>query len=110
MKVAICDDNPTLTEKINTMLFNYNPNIFETYTYYNPLKLVNQLDQENFDFFILDIEMSEMSGIDLAKKIRERDILSPIVFLTSYNGRSVAPSFGKTETTARKKKKLLCIF
>ena len=25
-----------------------------------------------------------MSGIDLAKKIRERDILSPIVFLTSY--------------------------
>lgn len=50
------------------MLFNYNPNIFETYTYYNPLKLVNQLDQENFDFFILDIEMSEMSGIDLAKK------------------------------------------
>ncbi|EGO8201524.1 response regulator, partial [Enterococcus faecalis] len=37
MKVAICDDNPTLTEKINTMLFNYNPNIFETYTYYNPL-------------------------------------------------------------------------
>lgn len=28
--------------------------------------------------------MSEMSGIDLAKKIRERDILSPIVFLTSY--------------------------
>ncbi|EGO9245092.1 response regulator, partial [Enterococcus faecalis] len=24
MKVAICDDNPTLTEKINTMLFNYN--------------------------------------------------------------------------------------
>ncbi|EBA5301927.1 response regulator, partial [Salmonella enterica] len=21
MKVAICDDNPTLTEKINTMLF-----------------------------------------------------------------------------------------
>ena len=50
LKVAICDDNPTLTEKINTMLFNYNPNIFETYTYYNPLKLVNQLDQENFDF------------------------------------------------------------
>lgn len=84
LKVAICDDNPTLTEKINTMLFNYNPNIFETYTYHNPLKLVNQLDQENFDFFILDIEMSEMSGIDLAKKIRERDILSPIVFLTSY--------------------------
>ncbi|MGC3062263.1 LytR/AlgR family response regulator transcription factor, partial [Enterococcus faecalis] len=46
--------------------------------------LVNQLDHENFDFFILDIEMSEMSGKDLAKKIRERDILSPIVFLTSY--------------------------
>lgn len=83
LKVAICDDNPTLTEKINTMLFNYNPNIFETYTYYNPLKLVNQLDQENFDFFILDIEMSEMSGIDLAKK-SENVIFYHLSFLTSY--------------------------
>lgn len=123
LKVAICDDNPTLTEKINTMLFNYNPNIFETYTYYNPLKLVNQLDQENFDFFILDIEMSEMSGIDLAKKnprtwyfitYRFFDELQRIhgrslpstnfwLFIETAYGRSVAPSFGKTETTARKK-------
>lgn len=80
LKVAICDDNPTLTEKINTMLFNYNPNIFETYTYYNPLKLVNQLDQENFDFFILDIEMSEVSGIDLAKKKSENVIFYHLSF------------------------------
>ncbi|WP_432205942.1 response regulator, partial [Enterococcus faecalis] len=58
--------------------------MFVTNTYYNPLKFVNQLDHENFDFFILDIEMSEKSGIDLAKKIRERDFFSPIVFLTSY--------------------------
>ena len=84
MKVAICDDNPSLTEKINTMLSNYNHNMFETYTYYNPTKLINQLDTESFDFFILDIEMDEMNGVDLAKNIRERGILSPIVFLTSY--------------------------
>lgn len=84
MKVAICDDNPLLTEKINIMLSNYDPNMFETYTYYNPLRLINQLDEENFDFFILDIEMNEMSGIELAKNIRERGILAPIVFLTSY--------------------------
>lgn len=84
LKVAICDDNPSLTEKINTMLSNYNHSMFETYTYYNPTKLINQLDTERFDFFILDIEMDEMNGVDLAKNIRERGILSPIVFLTSY--------------------------
>lgn len=84
MKVAICDDNPSLTEKINTMLSIYDHSMFETYTYYNPLKLINHLEIENFDFFILDIEMDEMSGVDLAKKIREKGILSPILFLTSY--------------------------
>ena len=84
MKVAICDDNPSLTEVINTMLTDYDPNMFETFTFYNPHNLINQLDIEKFDFFILDIEMDEMSGIDLAKNIRERGILSPIVFLTSY--------------------------
>lgn len=84
LKVAICDDNLPLTEKINRLLSNYDPNMFETYTYYSPFKLIRQLDEENFDFFILDIEMNELSGIDLAKNIREQGILSPIVFLTNY--------------------------
>lgn len=128
LKVAICDDNPTLTEKINTMLFNYNPNIFETYTYYNPLKLVNQLDQENFDFFILDIEMSEMSGIDLAKK-SENVIFYHLSFfdeLQRIHGRSLPstnfdyllkpPTEDRLHQVLEKlrqqleKKKLLCIF
>lgn len=84
LKVAICDDNPKITEELNKMLFDYNPYLFDTYTYYNPLKLLNHFQEENFDFFILDIEMDEMSGIDLAKKIREQGVFSPIVFLTSY--------------------------
>lgn len=84
MKVAICDDHPSLTEQINDLLVEYDPSLFETYTYYNPKKLIEQLEHETFDCFILDIEMDKMNGVELAKIIRDKEILSPIVFLTSY--------------------------
>lgn len=84
MKVAICDDHPLLAEQVNHLLEEYDPFLFETYTYYSPKKLLEQIGTENFDFFILDIEMENINGVELAKKIREKGILSPIVFLTSY--------------------------
>ena len=39
----------------------------------------------NFDGFILDIEMKEMSGIDFAKKLREKNVDSLIIFMTSHS-------------------------
>lgn len=38
---------------------------------------------DRFDCFILDIAMPEMSGIDLLKKLRERGIDTPTLFLTA---------------------------
>jgi DNA-binding response OmpR family regulator len=35
------------------------------------------------DLLILDIEMPEMNGYELAKKIRERGYTAPIIFLTA---------------------------
>ena len=40
---------------------------------------------ENFDCFILDISMPEMSGIELLKKLRDRGIDTPALFLTAHD-------------------------
>ena len=37
---------------------------------------------ESFDCFILDVSMPEMSGIELLKKLRDREIDTPALFLT----------------------------
>jgi two-component system alkaline phosphatase synthesis response regulator PhoP len=40
---------------------------------------------DRFDCFILDVAMPEMSGIDLLKKLRERGIKTPALFLTAHD-------------------------
>ena len=40
---------------------------------------------ENFDCFILDVSMPEMSGIELLKKLRDRGIDTPALFLTAHD-------------------------
>src|SRR5438132_2805163 len=39
----------------------------------------------SFDCFILDVAMPEMSGIDLLKKLRDRGIKAPALFLTAHD-------------------------
>lgn len=84
MKVAICDDDPALAEHVNDLLVQYDSTLFETFTYYGSKKLIQQIDTEKFDCYILDIEMDTINGVELAKLIRKKGILAPIVFLTSY--------------------------
>src|SRR5437899_8358700 len=40
---------------------------------------------DRFDCFILDVAMPEMSGLDLLKKLRERGISTPALFLTAHD-------------------------
>src|SRR5205823_13532387 len=39
---------------------------------------------DRFDCFILDVAMPEMSGIELLKKMRDRGIDPPTLFLTAH--------------------------
>src|SRR4028118_2197061 len=39
----------------------------------------------NYDCFIFDVQMPEMSGIDLLRKLRERQIKTPTLFLTAQD-------------------------
>src|SRR5262250_2163803 len=40
---------------------------------------------DRFDCFILDVAMPEMSGIELLRKLRERGIDTPTLFLTAHD-------------------------
>ena len=40
---------------------------------------------DRFDCFILDVAMPEMSGIELLKKLRDRGIQTPALFLTAHD-------------------------
>lgn len=86
----VCDDNKAVrTNVVNIidklMMKNqlaYKTHVFDEYdeSFYKIMKTKN-----SSKIYVLDIETKNSSGIDIARKIREKDIDSIIIFLTSHD-------------------------
>lgn len=84
IKVAICDDVPIIAKEIEELLLEYDQSLFEMDIFYNPLRLIESLDENAYDMFILDMEFPNLSGLEIAEAIRENNHTSPIIFITSF--------------------------
>lgn len=86
MKIAICDDELNYINQIKQILESYsnqhNLN-FEIHTYTNPLELYE--NGESFDIAFLDVEMPNYSGIQIGKKLKERNRHTVIFIITSHD-------------------------
>ena len=86
MKIAVCDDDRTTREQIASLIREQEPDV-EVVTFEAGEEMIKS--QENFAVSFLDVKMKEISGIDVAKHIREeqekrgRD-KSIIIFVTGY--------------------------
>ncbi|MEE8824680.1 sensory transduction protein LytR [Lentilactobacillus sunkii] len=85
IKVAICDDIPEMTTQVEMILNGYQPSEFQCTIFLTSEKLIDSLDNNDYDIFILDIELPGCSGIEIAKLIRKKNYNVPIIFLTSYS-------------------------
>lgn len=86
VKIALCDDEQTFVDELRDNIVSIkiaNDNI-EIYEYNSGEALLEIFHKDLFDIIILDIEMSEMNGLETAKRIREIDSNVILVFLTSY--------------------------
>jgi PAS domain S-box-containing protein len=82
-KLLIVDDNDFYLSVLKTILKDVEVEIYMANSGELALKLINE---NNFALAVLDIEMPEMNGFELAGHIRNlhnRDLL-PIIFLTAY--------------------------
>lgn len=84
MKAAICDDQIATVTIIEKLLLDYPRQDFDIDAYSDPLRFLQNLQDNRYDLYFLDIEMPGADGIQLAEKIREKDAFAPIIFLTSY--------------------------
>lgn len=86
MNIAICDDSTEYLDRIEQLL--------EPYVEANSLKISRFTSGEEFldsvkkdstyDIIFLDIEMAQISGIEVARKIRETESDAIIIFITSH--------------------------
>lgn len=90
INVIICDDNKRDLEKVYKAVTNFmeaNKLDHKKYAFsdYNDSFMNIIKIKMSFKIYILDIETPSRSGIDVAREIRKRDTMSPIIFLTGHN-------------------------
>lgn len=85
MKIVICDDEKIYVDKVYDIVKKYCEND-EISCYENAKQLLNDIENSTYnnDIYILDIEIDNVNGLDIAKKIREKDTSAIIIFLTNY--------------------------
>ncbi len=83
MKIAICDDEKIFLDSLEQKIYGILSKLdCEVIAFGSAEALLSSA--MDYDLIFLDIEMGELDGMRAAKKIRETDFETPIVFLTSH--------------------------
>lgn len=83
MKIAICDDEPVFLKRMYHYLWQQPDCTVECFSSSDAL-LDSYKAGERYDVLFLDIVMSPLNGIEIAKSIREYDQSVILVYFTAY--------------------------
>ena len=87
INIASIDDDKKEVEQLKTslnLLTKEYEFLYSVTSFNNAIDFLNS-DVKSFDIIFLDIEMPGINGLDLAKSLRKQNILTPIIFLTSFS-------------------------
>lgn len=89
INIALCDDEPESLTIIQGELYKSAEKLnieIETYVYNNGNKIVDLIckDKEDFDILFLDIDMPDISGLEIAKKLREKGSDIILIFISAH--------------------------
>src|SRR3982074_839401 len=79
--VYVVDDD---TDVLGSLRFLLETDGFNVRTFRSGAALLNGNVAGNADCFVIDYKMPMMSGIDLANRLRNRDVGAPIILITGY--------------------------
>ncbi len=89
MRIALVDDQPLETELLADMIadaFNkLNLNIDTVDSFLSGEEFLNSWNEGKYDIIVLDMYMNGISGVEVARKVRETDINVKLVFCTTSN-------------------------
>lgn len=88
MRIAVCDDEPVQVEGNAKLIDRWasargiavNMDTFSGAEEF----LLRRSEKHVYDLAVLDIKMNEMTGIELAKRLRETDSVMQIIFVTAF--------------------------
>lgn len=90
VQIAIVDDNAEMLELTRRCIADCQ-NVSECTAFQNPRHLLEQMEKgRRYELYLLDIEMPDLDGLELAKRIRREQKEAYIVFITSHSRFAVA--------------------
>ena len=84
IRAAICDDDNSQISALKAMLTEWNEHIIIT-EYTSAEQFLFSYPDTPCDLLLLDIEMGDMNGMELAHKLRRKGDMLPIIFITGYS-------------------------
>ena len=84
MKILLVDDEQLQLLRLEGAVKSILPKE-EYFVYTNPIKAFEENKNNQIDLALLDIEMPEINGIQLAKKLKSINPLVKIIFVTAFN-------------------------
>ena len=88
IRIIIADDHTIFAEGLKTLL-NLQNDIEVVSIVTNGKKLLNDLQNNNYDLILLDVNMPELDGIDTAESIKKEYPDLPILVLTMYDRKDI---------------------
>jgi two-component system, LuxR family, response regulator FixJ len=85
--VYVVDDD---ADVLGSLRFLLETDGFNVRTFRNGASLLNAVDSSGADCFVIDYKMPDMNGIDLAGRLRNRDIAAPVILITGYPDENIS--------------------
>jgi len=82
-RVLICDDDQAVTNYLMVSLMQTGR--FDTTVINDSREVPDLLDREEFDIILLDMDMPNISGMDILSIIRDKGITTPVIILTGVS-------------------------
>lgn len=81
-RILLLEDDITLNDTISEYLSDFD---FEITSSYDGEDAYEKIYEENFDLLLLDVNVPLLNGFTLLKNLREKNIITPAIFITSLN-------------------------
>ena len=85
--VYVVDDD---ADVLGSLRFLLETDGFDVRTFRNGAALLNAVRSTGVDCFVIDYKMPDMNGIDLAGRLRNRDIAAPVILITGYPDENIS--------------------
>lgn len=115
--LLVVDDDPDIIQFINQVIKSKPDRSFEVIFAMTGEGAINRINSQEVNAIVLDIKLPDITGITIAKKVKEKFKTMPIAFFTNYTGEAIEKEcqevgafyWSKVEIMANPKKLYDCL-